>query len=276
MKDFMFITSRISEHTIRITDLAGSSCFLTEGERYALLIDTGTGLGNLAECVKGLTDKEVTVVLTHGHTDHIGGASLFDVVYISEEDRELALRNDNQEKKLFSASYTNPVICRGLLPEEMCPPVEHDFRILEKHQVFDLGGVILETIPAAGHTKGFVMVLNRTERWLITGDGLNDPVFLLGTDAADIRTYRDSLLSLKRYEDLYDCCYVSHGHLNTEKEVLDKTVHVCEELLAGKTDRYPFTYAGVSCFFAHRVNEALQRADRETGNILYTEDRICS
>ncbi len=274
MKDFMFITSKLSSHTFRITDLAGSSCFLIAGKDYAVLVDAGTGLGNIRKCTESLTDKEIKVVLTHGHTDHIGGAALFDIVYISAEDMELAGRNDNQESKLFSASYTNPAVCRELVKEDMCPSSGRPFAILKKHKVFDLGDVVLETIPVPGHTKGFVMILNHTERYIIFGDGLNSAVFLLGTDASDIQTYRNSLLELKQYENLYDRCFVSHGPLLVKKEVLDGTLDVCNEMLKGKTERQKYTYAGIPCFFAHKVNEALERIDGGTGNILYTEDKI--
>ncbi len=274
MKDFLFLTSRISRYTTRITDMSGSSCFLIEGSRSSVLVDTGTGLGDLRKCVDGLTKKNLQVILTHGHTDHIGGASQFENVYISAEDMELAQRNDDQASKLFSASYTNPAVCRDLTPGDMCPPAVRPFMILESNRVLDLGDVVLEVIPVPGHTKGFIMVLNRTERMIISGDGLNSAVFLIGTDAADIRTYRKSLLSLKRYEDAYDRCLVSHGPLLADKRVLDGTVRVCDELLSGKTDREPYQYAGISCFFAHRVDAALERLDGGIGNILYTEDRI--
>ncbi|UCG85781.1 MAG: MBL fold metallo-hydrolase [Gemmatimonadota bacterium] len=45
-----------------------------------MLIDAGTGVGNIRQAVERLTDLPVSVVLTHEHHDHIGGAYRFDYV----------------------------------------------------------------------------------------------------------------------------------------------------------------------------------------------------
>ena len=47
------------------------------GEERALLIDTGLGIRNISELVRGITNKPVTAVATHVHWDHIGGHQYF-------------------------------------------------------------------------------------------------------------------------------------------------------------------------------------------------------
>lgn len=57
--------------------------FLIEGDREALLIDTGVGDGNLKEYIEQITKLPVTVIFTHADGDHVGGAvSLKDVLCI--------------------------------------------------------------------------------------------------------------------------------------------------------------------------------------------------
>ena len=56
--------------------------YLVEGDERAALIDAGTGIAPLAPVVRRLTDRPVTVVLTHNHFDHVGGAHEFDRVAI--------------------------------------------------------------------------------------------------------------------------------------------------------------------------------------------------
>lgn len=51
--------------------------FLVEGEREALLVDSGTGEADLRKAVSTITGKPVTVVNTHSHWDHVGGNELF-------------------------------------------------------------------------------------------------------------------------------------------------------------------------------------------------------
>lgn len=46
----------------------------------------GNGFSGLKEVIASLTDKPVSVVLTHGHFDHTGCAGLFESCSIHRED----------------------------------------------------------------------------------------------------------------------------------------------------------------------------------------------
>lgn len=48
-------------------------CYLLEGSKRYLLIDTGLGICNISEEVKKLTDKPVTAVATHIHWECLHG-----------------------------------------------------------------------------------------------------------------------------------------------------------------------------------------------------------
>ncbi len=52
-------------------------CYLLNGAKRSLLIDTGLGIGNIYDEVVRLTDKPITAVATHIHWDHIGGHRYF-------------------------------------------------------------------------------------------------------------------------------------------------------------------------------------------------------
>lgn len=270
----MFISSKISNNTTCISDYTGASCFLIEGEKAAALIDTGAGLGDLKSFVHRLTNKPIIVILTHGHVDHLGGAGEFETVYIGSEDITLAKQNDTKEFKFFGARQNNPIICQNLTAEDMCSPVHTDFLPLSAHQAFDLGGIELETIPVPGHTKGFTMVLNITERFIIWGDGCNPLVFLCEEESTSVKEYRDSLLFLKNYENRYDRCCVSHGHIYAEKSLLDGIIKVCDELLLGDSDEEEFESMGRKFLLAHAVDSNMVRKDGGLGNILYRKDKL--
>ena len=70
----------------RIWDVARTAMYLVEGADRAVLIDTGVGLKGLKELVDGLTDKPLTILLTHGHVDHAMGAAEFEEVYMNHAD----------------------------------------------------------------------------------------------------------------------------------------------------------------------------------------------
>ena len=52
--------------------------YLVMGTERGILIDTGTGIGDLKTLVQELTDRPVSVVNTHTHWDHIGDNHQFD------------------------------------------------------------------------------------------------------------------------------------------------------------------------------------------------------
>ena len=81
MKNY-FEYQTITEHVKRILLPGDVFAYLAEGEEKAVLIDTGCGLGDLRSYVKSLTDKPITVLLTHGHLDHAPGAVQFEKVYM--------------------------------------------------------------------------------------------------------------------------------------------------------------------------------------------------
>ena len=84
----MFAANRIMPGIIHITDEMGVSFTLVEGTERALLFDAGYGTEDVAGYVRSLTDKPVTVLLSHGHHDHILGARWFTETWLCEEDME--------------------------------------------------------------------------------------------------------------------------------------------------------------------------------------------
>src|SRR5215203_318122 len=56
--------------------------YLIAGSEKAILVDTGTGVGDIRKIVEQLTDLPVGVVNSHSHWDHIGGNWRFDDIAI--------------------------------------------------------------------------------------------------------------------------------------------------------------------------------------------------
>lgn len=69
------------------------SVFVIVGEKRALVVDTGTGIGDLKWIIEQkITDKPYDVVLTHNHGDHTGGAGFFDEMWIHAADMTGSVR----------------------------------------------------------------------------------------------------------------------------------------------------------------------------------------
>ena len=72
----MFQLAEIAPGVKHIQDAMGVCFTLIEGEKYAVLFDTGYGTEDVQAYVRTLTDKPVKVYLSHGHHDHMVWADL--------------------------------------------------------------------------------------------------------------------------------------------------------------------------------------------------------
>jgi len=217
----------LDEHTWLIKEGDGPASvymYLLEGENKALLIDTGMGAIPLDKICKELTEKPVTVVLTHGHVDHIGSSGLFDDVYMSHADIDLYRLHSGDE-------------IRHMFANEQLNPVKEDDKLLpiEPEHVFDLGGRKLKCIEVPGHTLGCICLLDETRRWLFTGDTCCKAHVLLQMDYnAGLDAYAESIDTLIDMNDLYDITWPGHHTKPVEKEVLYLFSEAAHGLLEGE------------------------------------------
>lgn len=145
---------------------------LIVGEEKALVIDTGYGIGDYLGYLRGLTDKPLVVVNTHGHIDHASGNSQFGSAWLNPQDWALADWHTSIEMRRQSdgsAGYAD-LLVDG--PWEKLP--------LEEGQAFDLGGRAVTAHRCAGHTRGSMSFLDSKTKILFTGDNITRRVLLLG------------------------------------------------------------------------------------------------
>jgi glyoxylase-like metal-dependent hydrolase (beta-lactamase superfamily II) len=175
------------------------SSFLVQGERRAVLIDSGLGIGNIRRVVEELTDREVLVVNTHYHFDHAGGNHLFDKIAIHERgveplgqptpdevsrrymDYALAiLENFRVYRELderffhFLSDETTPrPLPPGLDPDRWAVVPSVPSQVLRDGDVLDLGGRSLRVLHTPGHTPDCVCLLDEAHGVLFGGDTIN-------------------------------------------------------------------------------------------------------
>ena len=223
----------VLEKVYLIDDAGDSTCYLVCGRDKAVLVDTANGYEDLRVIVRTLTDLPVMVVNTHGHGDHIFGNVYFDEAYIHPEDLALA--------EYFFGCAKEDLDKHGLKP---CPlkPIEVGDRI-------DLGDRELEVVSLRGHTAGSIGLLDRTQRALYTGDGLNFHLWMQLDHSLPMAELLESLRTLKAYCG-QDFDHVLHGHAREVREaaVLDWLIRGCEEILSGQCENdLPYTYFGGEC-----------------------------
>ncbi|MFX1570591.1 MAG: MBL fold metallo-hydrolase [Promethearchaeota archaeon] len=194
-----------------------TNLYLVIGSHSALLIDTGCGLFPLKPIIDNLIDdKQLLVINTHSHFDHIGGNCEFDKVLIHKKERrqiskprDISFFQDsskdiikNYEKKNYSLS-----------PVKEIQPVNDG-------EIIDLGNISIEIIHTPGHSPGCISLLtNKNE--LFTGDTAHYGMMYLTK-----RTFPDILSSIRKLQDLFVNSknieiYPSHEQFAVGKEMLE-------------------------------------------------------
>ena len=263
-----FSSERITERLLRIRCPGNVYAYLALGDSAAALIDTGFGYGSLKEYVQALTDKELIVLLTHGHYDHSGGAGEFERCFVPEEDIPMALEHSRKEcRRQGLAGY-------GIMPADDEMPdalrVDQIIGIREGFEI-DLGSYTVHMTAMHGHTPGMMCPLFMQDRIILFGDALNSLVFLQLEECSSVEEYRDSLKAFREtYEDLYDTPVYSHPHNFGGKEILDEMIDLCSDILQ---PGYQPAWTEVAVL-AKETDQNHRNTDGTAANLLFRRDRI--
>lgn len=172
---------------------------LIRGDRYNYLIDTGMGrcyLEPLWEELNG-SDKQLIVVNTHYHWDHIWGNHYFrDEIIVSHKlcPQLIVEHWDNDlEKNLCYADGEIVMYLPNLTFEKELYFSEDKIRI----------------IYTPGHTPDSISVIDEVDKVINVGDNIGDDMeYILPSLATDIEIYRNTI---RAYQKL-DVDYCISGH----------------------------------------------------------------
>lgn len=258
-----------------IRSLTGEIMYLIEGEEKAVLVDTCLGVGHLRKFVETLTEKPITVILTHGHVDHALGAPEFDDVYMNSADNAIyEAMSPLEERKGYIRAGLG-----GKLPDfeedDYVQPAPADFQELKDGQIFDLGGIHAEVYALPGHTRGTMVVLVPEEKILILGDACNNATFLFDQNSLPVEEYRENLLRVQEMlEGRFEETCLCHHVIKASKDMIHSVIEVCDEVMDGRSDDVPFNFMGMEAFVAKKANERFERLDGGEGNIIYSKKKI--
>lgn len=270
-----FKTEKVTDRITRICGIAGELMYLAVGEREAVLIDTGVGIGDLKELVRSLTEKKVSVLLSHGHVDHALGAGVFERVYMNPLDKKVYRENS---KKLHRENFLDASVpdWRNKDGQEaFVNKLVECFLPLWDGQRFELGGLTVEALSLSGHTPGSMAFLFEEERTLLFGDACNSYTYLYDHNSCNVSEYRENLLEFReKVKGRYDRGYVSHGHGNAADGLLESAISLTADILNGNTDDQPFEFMGEKAYIAKNIDRHLKRLDGGAANIVYSKDKV--
>lgn len=147
--------------------------FLIIGDEFALMFDTGLGIGNIRNVVDQLTDLDVVVLNSHTHYDHIGGNHLFDTIYGTSleytQDRALGSPPEATAGFLQEGWVWKPLPDGFTAADYQSRAFDIDKLVYEGDRI-DIGGRVLEILFTPGHAPDSVCLIDRENRILFTGD----------------------------------------------------------------------------------------------------------
>ncbi|MBR1929906.1 MAG: MBL fold metallo-hydrolase [Lachnospiraceae bacterium] len=264
-----FQREKMTNQVTRILCPGDVYVYLVEGSRSAALIDTGFGVGSLRQYVESLTDLPVTVLLTHGHLDHAGGAGEFEEVYLNYKDLELARQHT-------SIAVRSAGFCEGKNVHssfEFVPPKPvEEYLPLTDGQRFELGGMTVTMLELPGHTPGSMCVLLEELRTMLLGDACNSLGFLQLPGSLSVAEYGRAMKEFAKHEEQFDTTWYSHPHNFGGKEIIQETIQLCDEIVSGVRCGIPYgtSDTGKCVLIAREVDENEHPKDGKTANFIYS------
>lgn len=231
MKPYYTVTE-LGPGVYRLYSDEGVHCDLFDGEKKALLWDTGYGFGDLYGTVRKITDKPLILVNSHAHMDHASGNFQFqESVYLHPKDWELyrkkttpAERKRYVEDARHTPDFQHDTGFLNILPEDFNEEKyingkNENLIPVREGDCFDLGGIHLTAVETPGHTQGSISLIYEEKKWLYAGDAMNNFMFLFLEESAPLSVYIQTLKKAKALN--MERLIISHYVALLEIEILD-------------------------------------------------------
>jgi glyoxylase-like metal-dependent hydrolase (beta-lactamase superfamily II) len=220
--------------------------FLIIGSNRVVLFDTGMGIKDISKVVNQLTDLEVIVVNSHTHFDHVGDNHRFDKIFVYDDERSVDLLLNGQPNKALRHDLEEESFYKGY-PEGFDPnayvilPVQKEqINTVNHGDVFDLGDRKLEVLYTPGHSTDAIMLLDRGNRMLFTGDTFYpDWLFAFFDDdwgESNLEVYEATMRKVAKLEPELDYILPCHNDALVSPSVLPKVVEAFEKVNRGEAE----------------------------------------
>lgn len=264
-----FKAEYVSQHITRIITPFHVCVYLVEGEKKAALIDTGFGVGDLKSYVETLTDKPYSVLLSHGHVDHASGAGQFDEVYLNLRDWDLEKRHCTMEYRIWNIENGPGNSLEPVAITDYIPVYKGKYLNIDEGMDIDLGEVTIKPVAVPGHTQGTLFFVIPEDRIAIFGDGCGEHTAVLLEESTTIKEYRNSLIHLQKYQNMYDTVLRNHGTYTSAKQILEDTIELCGDIIDRKDAKVPRNFIDIPGYMGRP-----EEHPGKYGNIIYSMEKI--
>jgi glyoxylase-like metal-dependent hydrolase (beta-lactamase superfamily II) len=253
--------------------------YLVVGEEKAVLIDAGWGYGDIKAVAESITDLPLTLILSHGHPDHLGGAGQFEEAFLNERDFEMsAAQAEVALRRRLMLQYVNKDFEED--PKMWQPPRTKPYTPLTEEMTFALGGVTVRPFAVPGHSQGSMVFILPEERIAIFGDAISHPTLMIFDNSATIEEHYEALVKLSAYSHLYERVLVNHETFELDEIVLENNLQAAKAVLKGEAPKIPASKRTQAMsnkgkiYMARKRKPWLPEDAKDIGNINYREDKV--
>lgn len=190
----------IQEKTVRF--------FLLAGNERALLIDSGCEVHHAKKIVQELTSLPCLLANTHTDGDHTGSNEEFLLVYMNPAEYMYYRKTQKQTKV--------------------------EVRPLWDGDVIELGNRPVQVVTVPGHTPGSTAFLDVKNRYLFSGDPVQDGTIYMFGENRDIAAYEASLRKLERMKERFDWIFPCHASECVKPSIIGELIDGVGKMRAGK------------------------------------------
>jgi len=238
--------------------------YLLTGNDKAVIIDTGTGIGDLKSVVNDLTDLPVMVVNTHTHFDHVGCNYQFNEIAIFDNQEGIErMKNgfsvERLKKSISGESVWKPLPANFDEDNYHIPLVEPTM-LLHEGDIIDLGGRKLKVIYTPGHSPDSICLLDENNRLLFCGDTFFPGPLYAHAEDVNFEDYIKSMDRLAEITDQFDYLCSGHNDPWVKSEVIKRVADAFHEIKAGKGE--------------YKEDNGLRRYDYEGFSVLIRSNQL--
>ncbi|OLS24801.1 MAG: putative polyketide biosynthesis zinc-dependent hydrolase PksB [Candidatus Heimdallarchaeota archaeon LC_2] len=201
--------------------------YLILGSHSAILFDTGSGHSSIKSIVSPIiSDRDLIIINSHNHFDHIGGNHEFQSVYI----HQLDLKKITKPIDVSFLESSSSEFAAEFSKKDYLIHSSDEHLLLIGDEVFSLGDLEVKVISTPGHTAGSICLLTSNDE-LFTGDTIHYGSIYLSDDD-NYKTYKHSLQRLNSLvkEKGITTLFPAHEEYEVNCGIIDELLVIIESV----------------------------------------------